>query len=288
MDIQFEDDPEVFLKRAADFLMRREAVNNLPLSLAQRMADRLSAGERPVFRSFTALHDGEVVALALQTPPHNLVLSHYDDVSAMEELARFIAAAKTEFPGIVGPGDAALRFSDHWRGLSGRRVDTGMRQLIYAVTQDGYADTSPDDGAFALAGEGDLDTVARWMAAFSIEALPRQEHKRAEEQHEAAARRIADGGIGLWRDAKGVPVSMACVSGVTAGTARIGGVFTPVEARKRGYAGGVVSGLTWRLFDEGIETCCLYTDRANPTSNAIYRRIGYAPVSESLMLLVKG
>ena len=45
---------------------------------------------------------------------------------------------------------------------------------------------------------------------------------------------------------------------------------------------GAVTAATSRLqLDRGRRFCFLYTDLANPTSNAIYLRIGYEPVCDS-------
>jgi hypothetical protein len=41
--------------------------------------------------------------------------------------------------------------------------------------------------------------------------------------------------------------------------------------------------LSRQLLGEGNRFCCLYTDLDNPTSNAIYARIGYRPVSDASM-----
>jgi predicted GNAT family acetyltransferase len=38
--------------------------------------------------------------------------------------------------------------------------------------------------------------------------------------------------------------------------------------------------LTQQLLDGGRRFCFLFTDLANPTSNSIYQRIGYRPVSD--------
>jgi uncharacterized protein len=37
--------------------------------------------------------------------------------------------------------------------------------------------------------------------------------------------------------------------------------------------------------DAGARFCFLYTDLSNPTSNAIYTRIGYRPVGDALDVL---
>ena len=57
-------------------------------------------------------------------------------------------------------------------------------------------------------------------------------------------------------------------------------MYTPPELRGRGYATALTAELSQRLldgrlFEGGRRFCFLYTDLANPTSNAIYERIGY-------------
>ncbi len=66
-----------------------------------------------------------------------------------------------------------------------------------------------------------------------------------------------------------------------AGVERIGPVYTPPDRRGRGYASAVVAGVSRSALDAG-HRCILYTDLENPTSNAIYRAIGYRAVAEAL------
>jgi hypothetical protein len=60
----------------------------------------------------------------------------------------------------------------------------------------------------------------------------------------------------------------------------VSGVYTPPEHRKHGYASACVAALSQQLLDQGYKFCSLFTDLANPTSNKIYNRIGYQPVSD--------
>jgi hypothetical protein len=62
--------------------------------------------------------------------------------------------------------------------------------------------------------------------------------------------------------------------------ARVGYVYTPPESRGRGYASACVAALSQGLLDGGVEFCVLYTDLSNPTSNAIYTRLGYYPIDD--------
>lgn len=68
-----------------------------------------------------------------------------------------------------------------------------------------------------------------------------------------------------------------------AGASRIGYVFTPAELRGRGYASACVAALSAQVRDVLDVPCLLYTELANPSSNRIYRRLGYHAESEVLI-----
>ena len=91
---------------------------------------------------------------------------------------------------------------------------------------------------------------------------------------------MRNGGFLLWEDG-GQTVSISGWGGPTPNGIRIGPVYTPPELRRRGYASALVAELTKRLLDGGRKFCFLFTDLANPTSNSIYQRVGYEPVSDA-------
>jgi predicted GNAT family acetyltransferase len=86
-------------------------------------------------------------------------------------------------------------------------------------------------------------------------------------------------GVWVWDDGGDV-VSMAAYTGPSPNGIRVNGVYTPPDRRGRGYATGCVAALSRWLLDRGRTFCFLYTDLTNPTSNAIYQRIGYRPVAD--------
>jgi predicted GNAT family acetyltransferase len=128
-------------------------------------------------------------------------------------------------------------------------------------------------GAAAAAGAPDVELVTRWIAAFHDEAVP---NAPVEDWSAIAERLIAAGQIHLWRDA-GRTVSLAGVSAPAAGVARIGPVYTPRAARRHGYGAAVTAEATAAAISAGAKHVILYTDLANPTSNAMYQTIGYRP-----------
>ena len=76
---------------------------------------------------------------------------------------------------------------------------------------------------------------------------------------------------------------MAYASPANGGVTRIAGVWTPPELRRHGYASGVVAALSTERQDAG-ERCMLFTDLANPTSNAIYEAMGYRRVGDAITI----
>ena len=129
----------------------------------------------------------------------------------------------------------------------------------------------------------DTELMVDWLLAFEAEALPAptgdEERARRIVAHRLDAERA---GFMLWED--GEVVSVSGFGGETPHGIRIGPVSTPPERRGRGYATALVAELSSKLLAEGRRWCFLYTDLANPTSNAIYERIGYVRVAESAMV----
>ena len=76
-------------------------------------------------------------------------------------------------------------------------------------------------------------------------------------------------------------MSLAGCGGSTPNGVRVGPVYTPSEQRCQGYATELVAAMTRHLLAGDRRFCFLYTDLSNPTSNAIYERIGYTLVAES-------
>jgi len=61
-------------------------------------------------------------------------------------------------------------------------------------------------------------------------------------------------------------------------------VYTPPEARRRGHAEALVAALSRQELAAGARFCFLYTDLDFPTSNHVYRSVGFEQVGEALEL----
>ena len=78
------------------------------------------------------------------------------------------------------------------------------------------------------------------------------------------------------------PVSMARVGFPAADASRIKPVYTPTDKRGNGFGSAVTAAAAAWARDAGADDVVLFTDLANPVSNAIYRRIGFRPIGQRL------
>lgn len=276
MRVERHTDATSFLERARDFLLAREAQHNLILGLAGRLREEPRLyGEDPYFA--VALDGERVIGVTMRTPPHNLILSEFDDEAALEPVAENAQDVFGSLPGVVGPKAPVARFARLWEERTGERAEIGIQQRVYraseAILPEGVA------GSMRPYQESDRDLVIAWMDAFVDEALPEAPPEDAEHWLERTLSN-PDGGVVLWLDGE-QPVSFSGYGGLTPNGIRVGPVYTPPELRRRGYASALVAELTKMLLDGGRKFCFLFTDLANPTSNSIYQRVGYEPVSDA-------
>ncbi len=87
----------------------------------------------------------------------------------------------------------------------------------------------------------------------------------------------------LYRD-NGRICCMAQVFDKQSGYPLIGGLVTAKNERNKGYATAFLYDLTEMLFDEGFSKCGLVSDTSNPSSNKVFRRVGYIPLYEYISM----
>ncbi|HEY6524286.1 MAG TPA: GNAT family N-acetyltransferase, partial [Solirubrobacteraceae bacterium] len=135
----------------------------------------------------------------------------------------------------------------------------------------------PGPGRLVAATEADRDLALGWWDDFVTEAdvIDAGPDARAA----TVDFRISQRDLFLWHD-EGRPVSMVSANPAVAGVVRIGPVYTPPQARRRGYASSAVAEVSRHALGTGAHTCMLYTDLANPTSNKIYADVGYGRIAE--------
>ncbi len=274
--VRLVEDPVEFRERALPLLMADEPRHCVMLSVSRQLVEDPS-----VYSSHTLWLvecDGTDVLAAHLTPPFDLAISRPSEAGAVEALVQFIAAGDTPPPGVSAGLPEADTFARAWSQRTGQRAVRSVAQGIYRL--DAVRPVPTPSGAMRAATEDDRALLIEWFDAFTNEAIPdfRDEPGRTERQID---RRLAapEPNLFLWED--GDPVSLVGAAGLTPNGIRIGPVYTPTEHRGRGYGTALTAAVSALQLERGRSFCFLYTDLSNPTSNAIYRQIGYEQVCEA-------
>jgi predicted GNAT family acetyltransferase len=273
------DDIGRYHQRVAPFLLAYEAAHNLLLGICSTLLSRSDYyGATPYL---ALVQDGDaVVAVAIRTPPHNLVLSLIPSEMLREPalalLAQDIFAVYGQLPGVLGPPAMSRIFAEEWQRLTGQSYRLSRRERIYQL--DAVHPVAGVPGVMRAATEADHNLLVRWIIAFNQEAFGGSDPTDPERWVDHHALTSPTCGLFLWEDDE--PVAMAGYGGPTPHGIRIGPVYTPPEHRRRGYASACVAALSQHLLDSGRQFCFLFTDVSNPTSNHIYQTIGYTPISD--------
>ena len=271
MQVDRYADAGAFLKAAEPWLARAEVENNVMLTIASSIANGTRTLKEPPYFA-VAVVGSEIDCCASRTPPHNMLVTN-GTPRGLVALAADAFGAFGRLPGVNGPRQAAGGFAEGWLALAGGRATISMRQRLHKIERVS-TDLPAIQGRLREVNSSERDLAVKWALAFVREAMPNSPN----EVEESVDRHLRAGTLNFWDD--GGPVTMCASVGGPSTSARINLVYTPPDLRRRGYATAAVSALTRRLLDSGRRYCCLYTDLANPTSNSVYRRIGYRPVCD--------
>jgi hypothetical protein len=263
-------DAAAFAARVEPWLLRREAEHNLLLGLLPKLRSGDHASAQPIYLSAIETDD-EVAGCAFRTPPFQLGLTRMPE-EAVAPLVEHVGRVYAELPAVLGPEAEATRFAELWSRRTGCCHGLGMRQRIHALERVVFPGVAPA-GRLRPAAPAEMSLVVEWLEGFA-----RDSRAQAGDTRARALELMRDQALWLWDD--GAPRSLVAASAWTPHGVRVGYVYTPPGFRGRGYATNAVASLSDHLLRAGRRVCFLYTDLANPTSNAIYARIGYRPVCD--------
>jgi predicted GNAT family acetyltransferase len=270
------DDPAAYLGAAEPLLLADEARHNLMLGIAGNLRDH--PGLYLEFHGWVAEDDGRPVAVALQTPPYNLVLARPSSSAGVEALADALRDARVGLPGVTAALPEVDQFAEAWLRRADLEPHVRMRQRIYSLTA--VRPVQGVRGRPRSAAAADRGLLLEWVHAFARETFSDIDPKAAERQVAARLDRGA-GGFALWEH-DGRPVSLVGWGGETPNGVRIGPVYTPPDLRRQGYASALTASVSAKMLAAGRRFCFLYTDLGNETANRIYGEIGYEPVCDSV------
>ncbi|WP_330175067.1 GNAT family N-acetyltransferase [Streptomyces sp. NBC_01498] len=275
-DWYLTDDIGDFLDRAGGFLRSRPGMHVMQLTWAERVRTRGAGAfgaEAPLFGLLE--RNGEVHATFYRLAPRGCGLSPLTPEQA-DSLAARLAALGQPLPSVSADHGTATAFADAWQRHTGAAPKLRDTRLVLYRLGTLTPPRPPPAGRGRVLGERDHEQVMFWCGEFakavgedvSIDATT------------WAGTRFADKRYTLWETPDGTPVSVAGMNPLIGGQIQVDIVYTPARLRGHGYAAAVTAEVSRAALAAGARDVVLFADRSNPTSNALYRRLGYRTLAD--------
>jgi len=265
------DDLGAYLAAAAGFLRSQPVRHTIQLSAVETLRARGASafGETAPLFGWWRSGTGEITA------PYPVLLTRLPERSA-QPLAEALAGCGRQLPGVTAQQDDAAQFAAAWSRLTGATSQESRRSRLFRLGRLRPPAPGPR-GAARVATTANRALLESWLAAFAEEI-----GESTGPPADVVDERLSYGGLTLW-EADGAAVSLAGLHRPAAGTVRVTPVYTPASRRRQGYGGAVTAAVSQAALDAGAEHVVLFTDLANPTSNALYQRLGYRPVEDRVV-----
>ncbi|MER5556144.1 GNAT family N-acetyltransferase [Streptomyces sp. NPDC002793] len=277
-DWHLTQDVDDFLTQAGDFLSSRAALHNTPLTDIEKLRIQRATdhdGHGAVFGRLES--QSEIRAIFYLTLRGRLGLTPLS-VAETDTLAAHLAGLGYSPAHVIADRDTAGAFAESWQQHTGAAPEGFWRTHLYRLGTLTPPQPRPK-GQGRLTDGKDREQVVRWCREFCVDVG----EQRSIDLIDAGAwddSRFGDRHFTFWETQDGAPVSMAAATSVIGGMVRIDPVYTPAHLRGCGYAGAVTVEASRGALASGATDVVLFTDPDNPTSNALYQRIGYVHVAD--------
>lgn len=278
MGWRFTSDVEEYAAAAGSLLAADPAEHTISLTVIDNARGGTQRPDDPELFGWWSGFDGSVTGAVSHTPPHGLLLAAVPD-EAVRPLVDGLIAMERRVPGVNGSAALAAQFAAVWTQATGERAVLEEAMRLFRLGRLVPPEPAPP-GTARSATSADAALLTDWLRAFTREtgATP------GANIPVTVADRLSFGGLWLWDDEDGTPISMAGRTRTVAGVARVAPVYTPPTRRGRGAAAGVTAAVTLDALERGAGGVVLFTQLENPTSNALYERLGYRPITDRTVL----
>ncbi|AEV84690.1 acetyltransferase [Actinoplanes sp. SE50] len=270
------EDVDHFLVHAGDFLRSRPALHTMPLTRIETFRTRTADRAGAVFGWLES--GGGVRAFFYRLRPFGLLTLTGVSREQSDTLAAELAARGDSLNAVHAEHDTATAFAEAWNRHTGADPLLVARTPLYRLDRL-TPPRRPAEGHGRTADARDHEHVVRWCREFCA-AVGEDRSIQMIDVGDWAASRFGDKHYTFWETPDGTAVSMAGWTSMVCGMVRVDPVWTPAHYRGRGYAGAVTVEVSRAALTAGATDVVLFADATNPTSNALYQRIGYVPVAD--------
>jgi len=230
---------------------------------------------------YVAAFDGDqLVSVVAHYWNGNIVLQAPDQLEQI--LAEVIRISKLPIIGFIGPDDQVKR-AKRLLGLLSSEMRHDEAEGLYSLNLKDLITPeilNQPGISWRRARSADLELLTRWLVAMNVETLGETDTPILHQNRRASVERIIKNDSTWILEIDGKPVS---TSGFNADIknstgykiVQIGGVFTPPELRRRGFARAVVAASLLDAKAEAVAKAILFTGESNFPAQKAYAAIGF-------------
>jgi predicted GNAT family acetyltransferase len=228
-----------------------------------------------------AFEDGQIAAVAAHTWMGMLLVQAPAHVEHVVRTA--VARSRRRVAGINGPWSqvvaarAALDLDQAPALLDSHEILYAL-ELARLMVPEALADgrlrcrrLRPDE----------IDRVAEWRVAYAREMRSRPDTPALPITSRQETERLQAQGLGyVLVDAADEPLAFSAFNAMLPDAVQVGGVWTPLAWRRRGYARAVVAGSLLQARAQGVTRGVLFTAQANRPAQRAYEALGFRVVGD--------
>jgi hypothetical protein len=262
--------PQEFLENTLHLLEKNEIENNLIIGMCNGLIQNQKKFDGCVF--LNAIVGNDIKSSSIKTLHKAIVTSYDDNMLGVKTLAEYYKENFPRIKGVVGKSTIAFNFSNWF----GKQFVESKVLIVHKLESINPLPLS--EGSIVQASMEDVKLIIDWSINFEKDANTSIKSSY-NEILTSVVRRIETGNF-YKLVLNGEIVSIAAIVRKLTNACIIGVVYTPSYYRGKGYATSCVQRLSEKMLESGYKYCGLFTDKDNPTSNNIYKKIGYVPIEE--------
>ncbi|MEZ4662535.1 MAG: GNAT family N-acetyltransferase, partial [Caldilineaceae bacterium] len=251
-----------------------------------RASGLMDTGERYTGTYAAAVENDAIIGVVAQFWNGNLLCQAPLDL--LDDLWRAaVDASGRAVRGVVGPAPqvAAIRAG---LNIPEERVQMDESEGLFSLALSKLSEPEPLRTG-AVQGrrmeQRDLNLLAAWRAEYNMEALGAADSPTLREECRATMERSLREGTTWVLESNGHPVASTSFNARIAEAVQVGGVWTPPELRRRGYARAAVAASLLDARAEGVEKAILFTGQDHIAAQTAYRALGFQLIGDYRLLL---
>ncbi len=234
-----------------------------------------------------AFEDGKIVGVVAHYWNQNLIFQAQKNINAL--LQAVVRTSGRPIKGFLGPSQQVNEALESL-ALEEEQLQLNEKEGLYRLRLDKLivpeALRSGELSGRRIEAR-DLDLVAKWRVAYAIEALGGEDSLRLREQTRASMERSLKDGHSWVLEAEGKPVALTSFNTTITEAVQVGGVWTPPELRRRGYARGVVAASLLDARADSAELAILFTGEDNIPAQKAYLALGFEHIGDYQITLLR-